>query len=427
MKRLIASILALAMSLSFAACGNNEREKTTSSKTESGKTNLTLACFKLSPNIEERITTFNNTNEDYFIEILDYSQYGNEEGRTKLNTDIMSGNTPDLIDLSKRPLEIYTNKGLLEDLSPYLENDENLSKDSFVESLYTALSKDGKLYRITPSVIAISLYGTQTALGNIKGWNVEEAKDFLINTEVNGLPFANMPSTQILQSLTMYSLGNYVDRENGTVNFDSEEFISLLEIAKDFSTLSKDNGNASGSGESDSSEQNVEYVEPHIALQNGDSLLATGYLDLSSFARTYKNFNGDLNVVGFPTEDKRGVIADYRFSIGMFTDSQNKEGCWQFIRSFLDEDYQKSQTHSGEIPVLKSVFDETLATFDGSDEMKKSYTDMVGSITKSADFDDSVMGMITEEAGKYLDGDISVKDAAKAIQSKASIYLAENK
>lgn len=427
MKKLFILLLSVIMVLSLAACGGNsehqesEEEKggyevnpaLTATNTE-GKTKLTLAALTLMPNIEERIIAFNNTNEEYYIEVLDYSQYNTKDdysaGQTKLNTDIMSGNTPDMIELGKTPIEIYTNKGLLEDLNTFLENDDTLSKESFVSGIYNALSTQDKLYRITPTITMIGLYGTESVLGEQTGWTISEAKKFLEETDIPATPFINMPPLQILSSLTMYSLDNYINRAEGSANFDSEEFISLLEIVKRFGGASQ-----------------AEYVEPDVSLAEGNGVLATTYIgSVEQFARSYDYLNGDMKMIGFPTADRSGNIADFMFSFGMFSDSEQKDGCWQFMKSFLDEEYQKTQSEY-EIPVLQAVFDEALETAEGSEDTKKAYVDVISGLTKSSDFDGTIMNMINEEVDQFMEGTCTAQEAAAAIQSKVSIYLSENK
>ena len=65
------------------------------------KTELTLACFWLNYDLRSQIVLFNKTNADYRIVVKDYAEYSSDgdpsAGLTKLNTEIISGNAPDLI------------------------------------------------------------------------------------------------------------------------------------------------------------------------------------------------------------------------------------------------------------------------------------------------------------------------------------------
>ena len=66
------------------------------------------------------VIDFNRKNERYRIEVEDYSQYNTDEdysaGLTKLTTELLAGNVPDIIDLNGLPYTQLAAKGLLEDL-----------------------------------------------------------------------------------------------------------------------------------------------------------------------------------------------------------------------------------------------------------------------------------------------------------------------
>lgn len=378
------------------------------------KTTLTLASFILMPHIEEKIVDFNRTNPDYRIEVLDYSKYNNPDdysaGETKLNTDIIAGNTPDIIELGKTPLETYTNKGLLEDLNKFLENDETISKDDLVLGAFNALSTENGLYRLSPHFSITTLYGKESKIGDKTSWNLEELQKFLDSNEDIGQPFVNMPSSQILHSLTMYTMDQFVDAERGECSFDSPEFIKLLELVKKFSKA--------GPGE---------YKDPNKELLNNKGLLATMYMtNAKHFVKADNELNGDLKIIGFPTEEGSGSVADFQFSFGIFADSENKEGAWQFLRSLLEEDYQDALAEF-ETPVLLSSYNKMLDKAEVIEEQKEEYNKIINSVTKTSFYDGTLMGIISEETKAFFEGERSAEEVAKAIQSRAKIYVSENR
>ena len=65
------------------------------------KTVLTMACMNVPWDLKSRIVEFNKSSEDYRIIIKDYSQYATNDdyyaGLTKLNTEIISGQIPDIL------------------------------------------------------------------------------------------------------------------------------------------------------------------------------------------------------------------------------------------------------------------------------------------------------------------------------------------
>ncbi len=414
MKKILSILLIFAMVFTLTACGQKEQELPGDSSDSSGKTKLTLACFVLMPYIEERIEEFNKTNPDYYIEVLDYSQYDTKDdftaGETKLKTDILGGNTPDLIELGKTPPEIYTNKGLLEDLNNFLNKDETLSKDDFVKGALQAMSTKGGMYRFSPSFTVTTLYGKDSKIGDISSWSLEQLQKFLDENKDITSPFINMPPAQILRSLTMYSMDQFVDGETGQCNFNSPEFVTLLEVVKKYSKTTSDG-----------------YKEPNEELSNNKGLLATMYmLGLDDFAKSHKELNGDINVIGFPSEEGSGNVADFQFSFGIFADSKHKEGTWQFLKTFMTEDYQ-DQLAEMEIPVLLSSYNKAIENSEATAEQTEEFNTIINSIVKASAYDVTLMGIISEEAESFFTGQRSAQEAADAIQSRAKIYISESR
>ena len=63
------------------------------------KESITLAAIYLDYDVQDMIVKFNRSNDQYRIEVKDYSEYNNDQdgwdaGQTKLNTEILSGNLP---------------------------------------------------------------------------------------------------------------------------------------------------------------------------------------------------------------------------------------------------------------------------------------------------------------------------------------------
>lgn len=409
MKKFMSYFLVLTMLLTLAAC------KATGEQTETvnGKTKITLACTGM-PFFEEKIKEFNDSNKKYYIEVLDYSQYNTKEdfsaGETKLNVDIISGNTPDMIELTKTPVEIYTGKGLLEDLNPFLQKDKDLNQDSIVAGAYNALSSNDGLYRIAPSFTVLSFYGKESKIGKRTKWNIQELQEFLEENKNVQYPFINMQPVKVLQSLTMYSLDEFMSIEDGSSNFNSAEFINLLKTVKNYGK-----------------ELSEGYKEANEELMKDKGLLVEMYLSgIEEFVKKNKELGGDMNVIGFPTEGESGSVADFQSSFAMLADSQHKEGVWEFFKFLLEESYQDSLSEF-EIPVLRASYDKALDKSEATEEQKQAYNRIIASITRTSWYDDSLIKIIEEEALRFFADKCTAEEAAEAIQSRASIYLSENR
>ena len=114
---------------------------------------------------------------------------------------------------------------------------------------------------------------------------------------------------------------------------------------------------------------------------------------------------------------------------GIFAGSEQKEGCWEFIRFTLMD--PTANMHIGSRPLYRPLFDEMLEANVGdypnqiSIEEAAELRELVERADKLAIYDDSAMDIILEEAGAYFSGAQSAWQAAEYVQNRMSIYVAE--
>ena len=92
------------------------------------KIELTVGCYSMNGNVKKMLVEFNKKNQEYRLNIKDYSSYDTMEdytiGLTRLNADIVSGNVPDILLLNTNmPFESFAAKGVFADLNEFLEKD----------------------------------------------------------------------------------------------------------------------------------------------------------------------------------------------------------------------------------------------------------------------------------------------------------------
>ena len=108
------------------------------------KESLSMAVMYLDYHTQQAIIDFNRSNDKYRVDVRDYSEYNTEDdysaGLTKLTTEIMAGNMPDILSVSESiPYRQLAAKGLLEDLYPYIDADEQLSRGDFFPNVLSAM------------------------------------------------------------------------------------------------------------------------------------------------------------------------------------------------------------------------------------------------------------------------------------------------
>lgn len=420
------------------------------------KETLTMAVM-YAGELYDKVVDFNRHNDKVRIQILDYSEFNDYEngdydaGRTKLLTEILSGNVPDIIALDQLPYKQFAAKGLLEDLYPYIERDPDMSREDFFPNVFQALEVDGKLYEITPSFNVQTLIGAASVVGTKPGWTYQDLKDALA-TMPEGCDPLDMYTTRedMLRTLLCADMDHYVDWSTGKCSFESDDFIELLEFVGMFP---------------DSIPDDIEWESSSDRIAQGRQMLTSAYLySVDSILWSDMQFgDAGCTYIGYPTNEGVGSMMYLDAGYGMSAACRNKDAAWEFLRSFLLKDAQENVWG---IPVSKAVFqeklDEVMTPEYVTDENGKimldengekmqvsrgSYWDDDGehpiyamtreqadklleaitTCTKVYNNDDSIYKIVFEQAQAYFSGQKSARDVAKLIQSKVTIYVNEQR
>lgn len=150
---------------------------------------------------------FNNENQDYYISLIDYSQGGTIEynvAQTRLNTEIISGEVPDMINFNPVYLSTgresatelhpfspgaFISQGLLLDLNEFFQNDDEISLDDL--SIKDALCVDGELFVIGSCFNFSTLAGKESDFGDRTGWKFDEYIEMGKTLQIMVYPYIN--------------------------------------------------------------------------------------------------------------------------------------------------------------------------------------------------------------------------------------------
>lgn len=409
-------------------------------------------------NINIAVIAFNKQNEEYRIVVEDYSKYATAEdfnaGVDKMNTDLISGKVPDLISVGSLPVGSYTNKGLFADLYELMEKDSEFNRSDYLENVFQAYEKDGKLYSLAPSFNVQTVIGKESNVGKTPGWTIEDLEKMMAEKPEGTKIFDDETQVSILQRGLFLAINQYIDYSKGTCNFDNEAFIKLLNFAKQFpketETVVGNNEIAVDMASSAMMEQDQNrYATDKVMLQ---SYYLYNYSQLHD--DKYYNYGGeDLTFIGFPTENKQGSAIMGSMEIAMSAKAAYPEGAWAFIKYLLGEEYQSSRTF--EWPVKKSVFAdlkakaqkedtyidengkeqvyENIAIINGkevkigkvTDEEVAKIDEFLASLTQVMRYDTKVQEIISEETGAFFSDQKSAEEVAKLIQNRVQTYLSE--
>ena len=313
------------------------------------KKTLTLACQWLNYDAGRLVLKFNRSNEEYRIEILDYSEYNTEEdysaGLTKLLTEIMAGNMPDILDLEGMPLSRLAAKGLLEDLYPFIDADAELSRDRYFPNVLSLCERDGKLLSTVSGFYLSTLIGASSVVGDTPGWTYQEFDAALATMPEGCRPLsAYTTRDQILSICLSLDMNRYVNWATGECNFNTEEFAQLLKFAARFpESFDWDNYD----WQTDSDEVN---------LAAGMQMLSTAWISSpEDIAFNEYYFGGQpYTYIGYPTASGTGNYLSLSSGFAMSSSCSDKAAAWQFLRQFFTDSYQKEQYM---LPASKTAYE----------------------------------------------------------------------
>ncbi|MFR7745619.1 MAG: ABC transporter substrate-binding protein [Acutalibacteraceae bacterium] len=195
------------------------------------------------------IVEYNKTNDEYRINVVDYSEYATDDdynaGVTKLTTEIISGSVPDIFLTSNLPIDKYAAKGVIADLNTFMDGGNGLSRDYFVPQVMSALEKDGKLYELPTSFSVQTAYALSSIASQYDTWNVAAVQDAMTQLQEGATVFSDgWTKNTALSNCLSRNLSAFVDWTTGKCEFDSEAFQQLLAFCNSFPAETSDGDGA---------------------------------------------------------------------------------------------------------------------------------------------------------------------------------------
>ena len=409
---------------------------------------LTLAAAWLSWELREIIVNFNRASQEYRIKVIDYSEFNTEDdwnaGLTRLTTDIISGNIPDLLDLNGLPYHQYVARDLLVDVYQLIDSDPQLNRSDFMESVFKAAEINGGLYRLFPSFGIQSLVGNPAVLGPTPGWTMTEFRDVLDANPQADLPLGQgLTRDSFVMANVILNMDEYINWATGSVNFDTPDFAMLLEFSRRFPE-EIDYGDDGGYWED----------QTQSLIASGRQIIQPAWLaDFRSIQQYKGMFGGEIVFKGFPAENRNGNSLNIYTSIAITTSCNHIEGAWEFARTIMTPEWQRNNI-TWMFPMHRAVFnemvEEALKPDDGNpgDFTRDISIDMPGmpvipqepltqadinqviavieSVSGISTYEETLINIIQEGVLDFFSGrHATAQAAARVIQSRVAIYVAE--
>ena len=383
----------------------------------SAKQVLTLAVAADCPvwyEFTQLFENFNLSQQEYQIDYTIYldSPYGDAEPMDVLRTKIMAGQSPDLFafysDGNQAPP--LAPRAVCADLRELLPD---VTDDSLLPGLFDVLTQDGALY-VLPLTVRVDTLIMPSNLIDSPGVTLEDLEIAREKMPSGWVPVDSWNTPENLFGLTAaFCIGRFTDRENGTCNFETQEFINILDWCR----------NWGGDG---STPEAPEKTLMKLGWISSLSWLASR----GDIAKTWFDGAG-YTYAGYPV-GSGGSAYLVLASLGVSTSCQNLTGAKAFLA------YCFSGKQESGLPANRKALREELAqyklgnrtnwygepeTISEADEEK--FMELLGSVTVLEGMDKSLEDILSEEANAYFAGAATAEQTARTIQSRASLYLQE--
>jgi hypothetical protein len=306
------------------------------------------------------------------------------------------------------------------DLSEFLYSAPDIEISEYYENCIELFRRNDSLYKVFPSFTLSALAVRRDSLnGNDDiSWNEDEFIDFVSRNglfeEVNYNRFMERVSPAIVRSCCDYSDYN--------CNFTGKGFKNII---KAVSENSQDND----FGTFGSVVEGTSSLDEIVIDKNPANLL---------------KYSDDIVFKGYPVEQGNGIIVTPEFSFSISVNCVNTQTAWEFVKSFITDDYQRDMIDQEEyytrgIPIKKSYAEKCFSgeiynfaaggMLSVSESMKKKIDELI----TTADCPNNLarnsreLKIIQEEAGRFFSGEIDENTMASTVQNKVSLFFSEIK
>ncbi len=386
-------------------------------------------------NWRELAAAFHFSHKEYQVVPEGIAMEGVADIYAAMNTRLLAKESADLIALlDYQDIERYMAKGYLEDLTPYLERSEQLSRDRYLGSVLQCYMMGDALYSIPVSFSILTLGGRASELGNEPGWTVDEFLDWL-EEHPDVQAKEGLSPSNVLNYCLMGGMDLYVDPESRRGNFQGEDFCELLRRIHNLKLDEREHWEDWG-----------ELLEGETPVL--DRLDVQGFLHCG---RTEDEYGEEMVYKGYPTGDGTPCYFFQGSCLAVLSRSTDKEGAYAFWEYYLTHRQMGEDSFYTNLEALEKSMETASDLYIADVEEEGRYT-----AYKSRGLDDwcdwypamtleqrdkqvslleyvradplenqTIRNIILEEAQCYFAGDKSLEDTCEIIQSRVQTYLDE--
>lgn len=375
--------------------------------------------------LEKVIQSFNNVNPDLKIEFevgINDSLKTPSDAVKELNTQLLSGDGPDIVIMDDLNAEAYSDS---EQLAEITEIVEGKLKD-MVPAVETNFNRDGKYYY---APLAISLladscdYEKSIDFSQLRNL-VKIANDEKLN--LNGMSFDNLSAIAYRTEVEPYFQKNKIIDSDYLKDFylQLRDLLNLYDDTAAFASYDQIN-------------LKVNHLSHYMKILDKETDIAVDYIDTIFDAQCLYSLKEDKKVnFEFKKVDERYCYIP-NCVISISSKSKNKEAAEQLVRYLLSEDGQNAMIEQEFIPVNLNILERYLkenrqyningevAIHQFSQKSKDEFVDTMKKMNVALTTDSHLMEIVMGGARDFLNRETSLEDALNTTQNKLQLYLKE--
>lgn len=423
-----------------AEAGEHRTESTGQSSREQSGEKITLTLGTLSGGrgqLQNAVEAYNDQSEKYYVEIVDYlpEEFDNviyETSAERFRMDIGTGKGADIIDLTELDEEMLGYRGILADMSPFLEGE---AQERYLTNILECVKTGDSLYKLGPSFALYTVVGNGAEVGMENGWTPEEMMKCFEDKGRGPDALAGFYRDQSVASvLTCCSLEDFIDWEKGEADFRKEVFYRILRFGVERDAVGV-------------SRISAESIRSGIHLASLENILS-----VAGYQQRMQVFGGKMAVKGIPCSSGTGVAVCLYNALGISSHSEYVEGAWDFLRFYAEGNWAKDDWSITGFRISRKAFEEQMERamvqeyYEGEPLPKGSFDDddvpyvyaatqeevtAVRELVALADREYAcnvvISQIIDEEVGAYNSGAQTVEQTAEKVQNRVQLYLDEQR
>lgn len=424
-------IMALALMV-MAACGNGEDSEPSASAdtggNADGKIELTYWYAwgdKIGENNQNLVKQFNESQDEIHVTAEFQGSY--DELHAKTQAAFAAGNAPEVTQNEIASMGVFAKSGMTQDLTSFIEGDEEIEMDDFNPGLMGNSYVDGKVYglpylRSTPILYMNATMAEEVGLSLDGPETWEDFKEYaraFMNDE-GRVGMSGAIDLWIYEALIAQAGGSTMNEDYTEVAFNSAAGAQAFDLWRDMvaeGTLKLNSGTEAGD------KMKQDFINGHSGM------LFSSTADLSYLLQLADEKGFELRTYFMPSGEHAKVpTGGANLVMTNDLDEEKQQAAWEFIKFMTaSEQTAYASEYTGYLPSRLSAAEseKMQSLYEENPQFKVAVDQLENGIARpmAENYPEVVKILIDEMTRAILDDSISTQDALDAAAEKANAVL----